>query len=676
MSYLPPPKSLDIMMYNFIAGDSELPPSLTTTLSGLATNEYLIRGTLNGIQFFSASVYNNGTGQPEQYYDAYNIIPGDWLANDATGYTWKITDVYTINDAPNPDNNTGQGLFYAKMIDTDNYNAGLDPTGEFNGAPAYINTRTILFTVDEDGFPIFTPSDTFNLSSNFSGNVIGRFRALNTYNEYVSVYQPGHTLAVYDPVYINSAGLFRKSQGIGDISGVTYTIGVVTSVGIPTAANFTFNPFGEYRTAAQVSLTGGTAGTLFYVDPTGVGQLTTTRPSSYPFPMYQQIDTSGNAILLGGGGFNSSNGRGPTGPTGPLGGPTGTPGAAGTAGRTGSTGPTGARGVPGSATHSGATGPTGHTGSLGQTGPTGYTGEAGVEGPTGYAGPTGEQGVPGDATNTGATGPTGSEGPTGPTGRDGFATNTGSTGTTGSSGPTGVTGATGPTGRTGPTGATGPTGPTGATGVTGPTGRTGPTGFTGPTGTTGATGVSGPTGATGFTGTTGRTGPTGFTGPTGVIGPTGPTGPTGTTGTTGTTGPAGALKSFTMYLDFSSGTAISRIYIPPGMSTTPSLAAGGIFSGDVGSDLVFLGTTNISITNTVYAFPIGLNATGYSTSLYWQPTAQSNLGGAGVTWQNTADNKLDIKGATPARLNGANTANRPSSGLLSGWLATLTIYFL
>jgi hypothetical protein len=50
------------------------------------------------------------------------------------------------------------------------------------------------------------------------------------------------------------------------------------------------------------------------------------------------------------------------------------------------------------------------------------------------------------------------------------------------------------------------------------------------------------------------------------------------------------------------------------------LAAGGTFTSDVGSDLVFFGTTNISITNTFYAFPIGLNATGYSTSLYWQPT--------------------------------------------------------
>ena len=647
MSYLPPPKALDIMMYHFLAGDSELPPSLSATLSGLATNEYLIRGQLNSLEFLSASVYNPGTGQPEQYYDAYNVIPGDWLANDATGYTWKITNIYTITDAPSDSNNTNQGVFYAKMVDIDNYNAGLDPTGLFNGAPGYINSRTILFTVDEDGFPIFTPADTFNLSSNFSGNVIGRFRALNSYNQYVSITQPGHTLLVGDPVYINGAGLFRKSQGIGDISGVTYTIGIVTSVGVPSAANFTFNPFGEYRRASQLSLTGGTAGTLFYVDPTGAGQLTRTRPSSYPFPMYQQIDMSGNAILLSGKGFDANHGVGPTGPTGPPGGPTGTTGAAG---RTGYTGPTGARGLPGSATHSGATGPTGFTGQAGPTGPTGYDGPTG---PTGYTGPTGDQGVPGDATNTGATGPTGPTGETGPTGRDGAATNTGATGNTG------------PTGRTG---ATGPTGPTGSTGITGPTGRTGPTGPTGATGLTGATGITGPSGPIG-------TGPTGATG-SGGTGPTGPTGRTGPTGTTGTTGPAGALKSFTMYLDFSSGSAISRIYLPPGMSTTPSLAAGGTFTGDVGSDLVFFGTTNISITNTFYAFPIGLSATGYSTSLYWQPTAQSSLGGAGVTWQNTADNTLNIKGATPARLNGANTANKPASGLLSGWLATLTIYFL
>jgi hypothetical protein len=174
MSYLPPPKSLDFQMHYFTSGDPDLPPSLSTVFANLKTNEYLIRGNLNALQFFSAYVYNPGTGNNEQYYDAYNVIPGDWLANDATGFTWKILTVYTVSDAPDPANNSGGavgnptgGVFYAKMGDIDDYNAGFDAAGTFNGAPTFIDTRTILFTVDEDGFPIFTPSDTFNLRGMF-----------------------------------------------------------------------------------------------------------------------------------------------------------------------------------------------------------------------------------------------------------------------------------------------------------------------------------------------------------------------------------------------------------------------------------------------------------------------------------------------------------------------------
>ena len=237
MSYLPPPKSLDIMMYNFISGDVNLPPSLTATLSGLSQNEYLIRGKLNSLSFFSASVYNPGSDQLEQFYDAYNVAAGDWLANDATGFTWKIVNIYTVTDAPLSGNNTGEGVFYAKMMDIDGYNAGMDTTGLFMGGPGYTDSRTILFTVDEDGFPIFTPSDTFNLSSNFSGNVIGRFRALNSYNQYVSIYQVDASGAFIagDPIYYSSTtSKFAKAYGLGDISGVSFTLGVVTSVGVPT----------------------------------------------------------------------------------------------------------------------------------------------------------------------------------------------------------------------------------------------------------------------------------------------------------------------------------------------------------------------------------------------------------------------------------------------------------
>jgi len=153
----------------------------------------------------------------------------------------------------------------------------------------------------------------------------------------------------------------------------------------------------------------------------------------------------------------------------------------------------------------------------------------------------------------------------------------------------------------------------------------------------------------------------------------------GATGATGATGPQSPIKIYTIYLDYTdgNGNSLSRVYLPPGLSTTPSLAAGGIFTGDVGSDLVFYGTSNLSITNIIYAFPIGISATGYSSAQYWQASALSFLGGGGATWQNTSDFTLILKGLTAGRLNGANAgAYRPTSGVLSGWLATLTIYFL
>ena len=117
-NYINPPKSLDIIMHYFIngSGDPEIPPSLESILSSLQTNEYLIRGGLNAIQHISAYVYNPGTAYDEQYYDSYNVVSGDWLANDSTGFTWKITEIYNITDSPDPEYNTTGGIFYAKIL--------------------------------------------------------------------------------------------------------------------------------------------------------------------------------------------------------------------------------------------------------------------------------------------------------------------------------------------------------------------------------------------------------------------------------------------------------------------------------------------------------------------------------------------------------------------------------
>ena len=361
-SFINPPKSLDIIIHNFIDGtaDTSIPPSLASTISSLSLNEYLIRGNTNGIQFISAYVYNPGTLAPEQYYDAYNVIPGDWLANDSTGFTWKITEIYSVSDAPNPGNNTESGVFYAKMVDVDGFNAGLDQGSTFNGAPAYVDSRAILFTVNEDGFPIFTPAQTFHVEPNFSGNVLGRFQILNTYNQYVSIYQPDaiNSFSVGDSVYIDNTGVFQSCQRLGVDIITNPILGIITSLGVPNVDYFTFNPFGEFRKAADVPLS-GPPGTLFYIDPTNTSQYTTTISGNFPSPIYQIIDPTGNSIILKSGGSGSASYTGLTGPTGPYGGP---PGPRGSTGYTGPTGVMGPRGAAGSATHTGATGAAGPTG--------------------------------------------------------------------------------------------------------------------------------------------------------------------------------------------------------------------------------------------------------------------------------------------------------------------------
>ena len=158
------------------------------------------------------------------------------------------------------------------------------------------------------------------------------------------------------------------------------------------------------------------------------------------------------------------------------------------------------------------------------------------------------------------------------------------------------------------------------------------------------------------------------------MGPTGPTGPPGTPGNP---------KSFTLYLDWSDSNNLSRVYVPNGFSTT---IPGGIYTPSEDPYGIFVipptnppstqPTSQITIIDTTYAFPIDINCTGYTTSFYWSPTAQARIGGANITWQNPQDNTLILKDLTASQINGGNTGRRPESGVLEGWLGTVTIYYL
>ena len=157
-----------------------------------------------------------------------------------------------------------------------------------------------------------------------------------------------------------------------------------------------------------------------------------------------------------------------------------------------------------------------------------------------------------------------------------------------------------------------------------------------------------------------------------LVGPTGPRGP-------GLTIP-GALKAFTIFIDWSSGTAISRVYIPPylfGAGADSRLPPGGVFTTDIGTDLVFLGNQTIVMNNTTYAFASSLSANGYVSAGNWEivPPSVIASGSGNLNYTMTADYGVTI-GTKLADINNTNYTVRPTTGIASGFLATITIFYV
>jgi hypothetical protein len=420
MTSIAPPEFVLVGRLTFYNNNSA-PVSAYT--SGLAY-KVVISG-IQTVQYYTG-FDSAGNATTQASYNATNVQVGDWVSSaQISGMAHQILSI----------SSSASNSVTCTVADIDGY-----CVGAFSNSSPSAGTA-VIFRVNEDGLPIL---GTFNaalaangIGSSWNIDLISRFASRNFKSQYVDIQQT-NTFAVGDPIYIDSSGVFRPSQGSANIST---TIGVVTSIDDPDTSWFSFRPFGQYFDNTTVPLdffpnsnsTSGTItpGSILYIDPTGTKQYTLTKPESSSFPVWTMITTTRAIYSTGGGGGAS------IGPAGPI-------------GNTGPTGPTGPQAN---------TGPTGSTGPIGNTGPTGPTGPQANTGPTGSTGPIG---------NTGPTGPTGPQAATGPTG---------------STGPDGPTGSTGPTG---PIGNTGPTGPTGPQACTGPTGSTGPWGSTGPTGPPGA----------------------------------------------------------------------------------------------------------------------------------------------------------------------------------------------
>lgn len=194
--------------------------------------------------------------------------------------------------------------------------------------------------------------------------------------EVVTITQAAHGFAIGDAIRLNGS-FYTLAQA--DSTTNAEVVGLVDEV--PDVNTFLLRIGGKID-----SMTGLTAGNVYFLSPTSAGDLTSTDPvtvGDVSKPMLiADSGGSGYVINMRGAVVTAPVQTGPTGPTGPSTGPTGVQGP------TGSTGPTGAVST--------TPGPTGPTGSQGPTGPS--TGPTGVTGPTGAAstvsGPTGPTGPP------------------------------------------------------------------------------------------------------------------------------------------------------------------------------------------------------------------------------------------------------------------------------------------
>jgi hypothetical protein len=121
------------------------------------------------------------------------------------------------------------------------------------------------------------------------------------------------------------------------------------------------------------------------------------------------------------------------------------------------------------------------------------------------------------------------------------------------------------------------------------------------------------------------------------------------------------------------------VYVPAGLygpGANASLIAGGAFTGNVGTDLQFTGGTTIVMANLTFKQLGNILGTGYRVGGFWQTIPLANFSDTRVYVTSTADNALTVNGASATNINGGNVATRPNTGLLSGYLATLSMTFI
>lgn len=225
-----------------------------------------------------------GTTNPG-VYTFKDVKVGDWIASGSGGLAVQIIAIDS--------NSTTTDVLYCTVEDIDRYNTFYN--SNYDGSVPAGGASGVVFRLGpDDGLPsVEGLPDGFMGTIGFQTDLLSRFTYRNKTN-YVQINQSGHNFQIGDIIRINSSNQYEKS--IAD-KNVGLTIGIVTEVSIPTVDWFMFKPLGTVLNNVAPALT-GSPGTLYYIDPTTAGTLTSIKPAFFARPVYMRLNNNTTALLL------------------------------------------------------------------------------------------------------------------------------------------------------------------------------------------------------------------------------------------------------------------------------------------------------------------------------------------------------------------------------------------
>jgi len=237
-----------------------------------------------------AQIHSDPTSQTPFSYNGLDVSVGDWLIFTASGIAVEIVNISSQTDS----------TLSILVEDVSLYNLINNPaqSGQGIGTVSPDNLfDCLIIRLNPEGIPVFSNLLDYSVPINLVSDITNRFQFRNYIQDYVTVFQPGNTLAVNDVIWLESDGTYWAS--LASDPGAEITVGTVTSINQPNVGNFTYRPHGRY--VKNLPTLPGNPGQLLYVSDSDPGKLTSSAPSPVAIPIYIKI-TDTSAIITSGSG--------------------------------------------------------------------------------------------------------------------------------------------------------------------------------------------------------------------------------------------------------------------------------------------------------------------------------------------------------------------------------------